>query len=157
MIDSDAFIYLHHGGEDSNIPPNGWMILLMATRNPARKPVEVGSLSHYLQGGKIHSRWLGMGFLNHQLYHGTAMAISCTRLPWVGSPKKVTPKLSPPKRGSGKNGSCWVPICPNRRGCGERPERLSLMVTSLQAHVLVDFQENPFRQRLVGVGRDVSP
>ena len=26
------------------------MILLMATRNPARKPVEVGSLSIYLQG-----------------------------------------------------------------------------------------------------------
>ncbi len=35
-------------------------------RNPA--PVEVGSLSHYLMTGFIHSRWLGMGFLNHQPY-----------------------------------------------------------------------------------------
>ena len=26
------------------------VILLMATRNPARKPVDVGSLSHYLEG-----------------------------------------------------------------------------------------------------------
>ncbi len=32
-----------------------------------RSPVEVGSLSHYLQGF-IHSRWLA-GFLNHQQYH----------------------------------------------------------------------------------------
>ena len=31
-------------------------ILLMATRNPARKPVEVGRLSHDLQGC-IHPRW----------------------------------------------------------------------------------------------------
>ena len=36
-----------------------WMVwvLLMATRNPANSPVEVGSLSHYLQGC-IHPRWL---------------------------------------------------------------------------------------------------
>ena len=34
-----------------------------STRNPARKPVEVGSLSHYLQVFFIHPRWLGMGFL----------------------------------------------------------------------------------------------
>ena len=34
-------------------------------RNPA--PVEVGSVSHYLQGF-INPRWLGMGFLNHQQY-----------------------------------------------------------------------------------------
>ena len=32
-------------------------------RNPA--PVEVGSLSHYLQGF-IHPRWFSAGFLNHQ-------------------------------------------------------------------------------------------
>ena len=32
-------------------------ILLMATRNPANSPVEVGSLSHYLQGF-IHPTWL---------------------------------------------------------------------------------------------------
>ncbi len=33
------------------------VILLMATRNPARQPVEVGYLSHYLQGF-IHPKWL---------------------------------------------------------------------------------------------------
>ena len=32
-----------------------------------RSPVQVGSLSHRLQGF-IHPRWLGMGFLNHQQY-----------------------------------------------------------------------------------------
>ena len=32
-----------------------------------RAPVEVGSLSHYLQRF-IHPGWLGMGFLNHQQY-----------------------------------------------------------------------------------------
>ena len=37
------------------------------TEIPVNSPVEVGSLSHYLQGF-IHSRWLGMGFLNHQQY-----------------------------------------------------------------------------------------
>ena len=31
--------------------------LLMATRNPVNSPVEVGSLSHYLQGF-LHPRWL---------------------------------------------------------------------------------------------------
>ena len=36
-------------------------ILMMATRNPVNSPVEVGSLSHYLQGF-IHPRWLA-GFL----------------------------------------------------------------------------------------------
>ena len=33
-----------------------------------RSPVDVGSLSHYLQVFTIHLRWLGMGFLNHQQY-----------------------------------------------------------------------------------------
>ena len=44
------------------------VILLMATRNPARKPVDVGSLSHYLQGfSTIPGGCLGL--LNHQQYH----------------------------------------------------------------------------------------
>jgi len=32
-----------------------------------KSPVEIGSLSHDLQGF-IHVGWLGMGFLNHQQY-----------------------------------------------------------------------------------------
>ena len=32
-------------------------------RNPARKPVEVGSLNHYLQGF-IHSRWCRISSIN---------------------------------------------------------------------------------------------
>ena len=35
------------------------MLLLMATRNPVNSPVEVGSLSHYLQG--FHTCWLLLG------------------------------------------------------------------------------------------------
>ena len=38
-------------------------------RNPARKPVEVGSLSLYWQGVlHLSFRWLALGFLNHQQY-----------------------------------------------------------------------------------------
>ena len=33
-----------------------------------RSPVELGGLSHYLQGLKNHPRWLALGFLNHQQY-----------------------------------------------------------------------------------------
>ena len=43
----------HHLGDFSRRP-----IRLMATRNPARTPVEVGTLSHYLQGFWSHPRWL---------------------------------------------------------------------------------------------------
>ena len=42
---------------------------LMATRNPAIKPVEVGSLPHDLKGFIHPVRWLA-GFLNHQQYIG---------------------------------------------------------------------------------------
>ena len=41
--------------DDNNV--DGW--------NPVNSPVEVGSLSHDLEGF-IHSRWLALGFLNHQ-------------------------------------------------------------------------------------------
>ena len=49
----------------------GWgsPYLLVATRNPANSPIEVGSvfISHYLpRFGDTSKRWLGMGFLNHQ-------------------------------------------------------------------------------------------
>ena len=43
------------------------MLLLMATRNPANSPVEVGSFSHYLQG-VIHvgSCWVVQDFFHQQ-------------------------------------------------------------------------------------------
>ena len=52
----------HHLGDFSRRP-----IRLMATRNPARTPVEVGTLSHYLQGF-CHIPGGCLGFLNHQEY-----------------------------------------------------------------------------------------
>ena len=45
-------------------------ILLMATRNPVRKPVEVGRFSHYLEVF-LHLRWLGMGFLPSTVWRGS--------------------------------------------------------------------------------------
>ena len=44
-------------GDKSQVPWGIRGILLMATRNPANSPVEVGSLSHYLQRF-MHPRWL---------------------------------------------------------------------------------------------------
>ena len=37
-------------------------------RSGSRSPVELGSLSYYLQGFYTSNRWLGMGVLNHQQY-----------------------------------------------------------------------------------------
>ena len=48
---------------------SGHDLLLMATRNPARKPVEVGSSSHLLQGFSTIQTVLVWGFPNHQQYH----------------------------------------------------------------------------------------
>ena len=45
------------------------MHILLMVQNPARKPVEVCSLSHYLQGF-IHPNSGCWGFLNHQQYEG---------------------------------------------------------------------------------------
>ena len=45
-----------------------WALELpLMERHPARKPVEVGRLFHYLQAF-IHLRWLALGFLNHPQY-----------------------------------------------------------------------------------------
>jgi len=53
--------------------PEGWsqrfaLDTVDASRNPAITPVEVGSLSHYLQGFSTISGGC-LGFLNHQQYH----------------------------------------------------------------------------------------
>ena len=49
--------------DDAHPKPQQWGAV--DGRNPSS--VEVGSLSHYLQGF-IHARWLALGLLNHQQY-----------------------------------------------------------------------------------------
>ena len=39
----------------------------MGQESGINSPVEIGSLSHYLQGF-MHPKWLALGFLNHQQY-----------------------------------------------------------------------------------------
>ena len=45
-----------------NRPSQKETIVLLIEKNPANSPVEVSSLSHYLQGF-VHPRWLALRFL----------------------------------------------------------------------------------------------
>ena len=60
-------------------------------RNPA--PVEVGSLSHYLQGYTFF-RWLALGFVKHQPYNIRYLSFCTT--PWSRNAKKSSPSLRTP-------------------------------------------------------------
>ena len=75
--------------------------LLMATRPPARKPVEVGTISHYLYDCFIHPRWCII-----LLYHGNLVGGVNTSekylSDWIISPGRVENEecLRPPSSNS---------------------------------------------------------
>ena len=48
--------------------PWGWIVQFVDGSEILQSPVEVGSSWHYLRGFVL-TRWLGMGFLNHQQCH----------------------------------------------------------------------------------------
>ena len=90
----------------------------MATRNPVRKPVEVGSLSHYLQGLiiclhiNIHPRWWSPDFWSINIMFSTAWKgrgvegtwawevrfflekeVHCLKLSWFSTFRSILPSV----------------------------------------------------------------